>query len=585
MRSELRTSQTDAANSNLPFLTRGRAMRFAGFVIACLLQAAYALALPRAARAQEARGTVRDSASQQPIPGAVISLLDASGATLGRNITNDQGRYDVVLPGSATQLRFVRIGFRPSTVAIRRSGATIDTIDVVMHRLPTMLEPVQITANGCPNRSDAGSAAGLLQQARASLLNSIVARSANPALLTLLRFQRSMDGTSDRIRDQTVRIDSTARSKLTFGAVRSAAEFIQSGFVADDASGLTYFGPDADALLDDAFVAAYCFRLVGAGRDRPGEVGLGFAAPKRQKNRIDIDGVLWVDTTNRRLRQLEFRYVGLDRSLDPARPGGILSFRDAANGVVFIDRWSLRLPIVREESTFVSAKGEYAKWSTVEAQEAGGEVARAEWPGQPVWNASLGTLRLSARAHAGKPATGVRIRLDDTDYRGRSDANGEITIRNLLPGPYTLVVLDSALETIGLTLTTPVKFIAARDSVHHVSLDVPTADDLVYERCRADRAWKNPIRSAPGIVWVFGRAVDASGKPVEGIRVGMSHKTGADTTRGNLQMEATSTPTGTNGLFELCPTVFHVGEDAQVRVFTHRRRIRSLCARSAIRSW
>ena len=44
--------------------------------------------------------------------------------------------------------------------------------------------------------------------------------------------------------------------------------------------------------LNDAFMAGYCMHLVRGDRDHPTEVGLGFATPKRARNRVDIDGVL-----------------------------------------------------------------------------------------------------------------------------------------------------------------------------------------------------------------------------------------------------------------------------------------------------
>jgi hypothetical protein len=61
-----------------------------------------------------------------------------------------------------------------------------------------MLDPVSVKANACPSRADAGPALGLLEQARAGLLNSVVARKTNPASVVLIRYQRMMDGVSDR---------------------------------------------------------------------------------------------------------------------------------------------------------------------------------------------------------------------------------------------------------------------------------------------------------------------------------------------------------------------------------------------------
>lgn len=532
-----------------------------------------ALGGARRAQSQEVRGTVRESVSRQPIPGAVISLLDSAGRTLGRNITDERGQYRLAASPATTQLRFIRIGFRPLTVALARSGTGVDTVDVVMTTLPTMLDPMTVSANGCPRRDDAGAALGLLQQARASLLNSVVAREANPGRVVRLRFQRTMDGTSDRIARQVVRADSSDQSASPFSAVRSASEFVRAGFVKEEAGGSVFYAPDADALLDDAFMAGYCFRLVAPDRDHRTEVGLGFSAPNRARGRVDIDGVLWVDTTQRQLRRLEFLYVGLDRSLASADPGGRLSFHDMANGVIIIDRWSLRLPGVREDSTYDNRTQAYTRRRWLEVQETGGEVAHIEWPSGLAWDAPLGTLHLMLLTHAHTPAARTRVWLDGTSYEQRADANGEVTLGRLLPGPYELVVIDSLLEPLGITLRTPIAFVAVRDSTYRATLEVQTAHDYVADRCVHDRMWQNTMpRRRPDAVWMIGRVLGPDGTPFadaravldEGSEARRAQQAGANFTLGDDRRKLASTATGTDGIFELCQGRFLIGDSVIV---------------------
>jgi hypothetical protein len=519
-------------------------------------------------RAQELRGTVRDAASRQPIPGAVITLLDTRGSALGRNITDERGHYRIVIPSATVSLRFVRIGFRPFTANVPRSGSAIDTLDVVMTSLPTMLDPVSVRANACQSRSDAGAALGLLEQARAGLLNSVVARKSNPASVVIIRFQRMMDGTSDRIASQSVTLDSTSRSTSSFSAVRSASEFVQAGFVKETSGGATFYAPDAEALLDDAFIAGYCMRLVKADRSRSTEVGLGFSTPKHTRNRIDIDGVLWVDTVSRRLQSLEFRYVGLDGRLDDARPGGWLSFREMPNGVVIIDRWSLRLPVIHTDSVYHTEKRDFVARDVVDAQETGGEVAQIAWPSSPPWTASLGTLRLQAINQAKKPAAGARVQLDNTSYAGRADSSGTITITRLLPGPYKLVAIDSQLDEIGVSLSTSIAFTAVRDSVHRADLVVQTANDYVHDRCLHDAKWYRTMpRPRPDVVWMIGRVVGADNVPISGATAEAFKGGRAEVATAGLNpVGVSSTATGTDGIFQMCSGMFHVGDSALVRI-------------------
>ena len=95
-----------------------------------------------AAQAQELRGTVRDSASRQPIAGAVLILMDSARSVIGRNITNERGEYRIALSGGVARMRLLRIGFRQREVAIPPAVGGESQLDVQMVAIPMLLEPV-----------------------------------------------------------------------------------------------------------------------------------------------------------------------------------------------------------------------------------------------------------------------------------------------------------------------------------------------------------------------------------------------------------------------------------------------------------
>ncbi len=72
------------------------------------------------------------------------------------------------------------------------------------------------------------------------------------------------------------------------------------------------------------------------------------------------------------------------------------------------------------------------------ATENGGELARADWPDGQSWRASLGSIEVHALSSEGKPVTGARFALAGTTYRGVTDGAGNVSIRELIPGPYAL---------------------------------------------------------------------------------------------------------------------------------------------------
>src|ERR1035437_7346461 len=90
---------------------RGRLASFVTVLIA-------GLAFAGAAGAQRLAGTVRDSVSRLPVSGVIVILLDSTGGTVSRNLTNERGEYRVRLHDAARRARFVRIGFSPLEVPL-----------------------------------------------------------------------------------------------------------------------------------------------------------------------------------------------------------------------------------------------------------------------------------------------------------------------------------------------------------------------------------------------------------------------------------------------------------------------------------
>jgi hypothetical protein len=308
----------------------------------------------RRASAQTLQGVVRDTAAHQPIGGAVLLVFDSAGNTVARNITDAAGAYRIPATSQMRRMRVLRIGFRPRELTLPSLTNGNVQVDVTMTALPTLLDAVQVTTDvRCSRRDDRLAAWSLLDQARAGLLATVVAREAKPAEMIRLRYSSTLDAFGDKIR-QKVRIDSTTDLFASFKAVRSAADFVKLGFLDSTSTTDVLYGPDAETLLDDSFRDGYCFHLRDHDPKRPTSVGLAFAAAKQERGRIDIDGTLWVDTAARRLEHIEFEYVGFARAIQNKHFGGNIRFREVGNGVVLIDQWSLRVPTSVVETVTVS---------------------------------------------------------------------------------------------------------------------------------------------------------------------------------------------------------------------------------------
>ena len=532
-------------------------------VLLVLIAMFAAAALPRSLAAQVVRGTVTDSTNRQPISGAVVTLLDAGGAVLGQNITNELGEFGATSGRGAKSIRIVRIGFQPRDIVFDNTADPARSLDVTMVPFTTTLAAVRVTVkSACPQSTERTAAFAFWDQARAGLLNSVVARKANPMALHRLYFSRTLDAATGSIKSFTVNEDSTSSTQTSFTSARSAADLVRRGFAGDPGVVVGYmFGPDADILLAEAFAQGYCFRLAEPDKSRPGQIGVAFAAADFRSGRVDIEGTIWIDTVARALRDAEFRYVGMPQVAEQFHPGGTMSFATGANGVIFIDRWSLRLignapfPVYSP-----SCRTTCGMQDSFYPAENGAEVSHAVWRNGLRWDAHLGTVNIHAMT-GGRPAVGTVLLLANSPYHGTTDTSGTLKIIDLLPGPYALKVRDPRLAALGILLPTSTKFIAARDSVVHLSLDVPTVEDFVVSQCRANGKW-----AATDSTFLLGRVVDNHDNPVADARVTFAFRQG----KGAWILDKKTLTTDADGVFASCATTLNPGGTLLVRVESER---------------
>ena len=149
---------------------------------------------------------------------------------------------------------------------------------------------------------------------------------------------------------------------------------------------------------------------------------------------------------------------------------------------------------------------------TINVNEGGAELASARWPDGTEWKASLGTAELRLTTPKGIPLAAARVQLDSTDYAGVTDSSGRLILTELLPGPYTISVYDSALAVVDTMLPASVGFSAARDSISRVVAQVVSLEDFVGAECKKQDAFD--ARSA----FLVARVVDTDGVSIVGAR-------------------------------------------------------------------
>ena len=447
---------------------------------------------------QVVRGTVVEEGSGAPIQGAMVILMGYDGQVVRRVLTDEDGTFvtNATRPGAHT-IRVDRIGYESLTTP------SFDVpIDGIFQRIEVPIHPVELVgldvegSRRCQVRADQGRAtARVWEEARKALQAAAWTLSSGGYHYTLLQFERNLDPDGHRIVSEKRSFTrSTAQAPYVSAPIE---ELTSKGFIRQNEDGTaTYFAPDAEAFLSDAFLDAHCMRLQGV---RDGMVALAFQ-PIDGRRLPDIKGTLWIEAGSAALRRLEFQYVNRPQPHDRGTANGHVTFGSLPNGAWVVRDWSLRLPLL-------GMRADHRRIYVLGYVVQGGTVWRVTRPdGTIVLEAAAATLSGTVvdSLEAG-PVAGGRVRsAEDPEGTGiRLGEDGSFLLAGLPPGTQTLEVRHPSLDTLGLgPATFPID--VTEGEVSKARLRLPGVGEMVRAACADDELGRKGAA-------ILGRVVDGAG--------------------------------------------------------------------------
>jgi hypothetical protein len=449
-----------------------------------VLYFAAVLGAPAMSGGQTIVGTVRAAADSQPLAGAVVLLLDSTNQPLRRTITDQAGRFRAEGGAGVARLRVIHIGFHPEEQAFRAG----ERVTLVMSQLPAELEPVETVARAsggtlvCARQLQQDTTImRLWNQARAGLLQNVVAREARPGTFRLVTYTLDFAPTGGRLlRQRTQRVSGTAARP--FGAV-SPARIAEKGYVFFDNQAIVYLAPDATVLLSGDFLQSHCLGLTVDPQRHPAEVGLLFGPAGRGPAHVDVEGTIWMQARPLRLDTVTFKYTNMPPSRAAARAGGWMAFSTMPTGAPLISRWQIVMP----PAVIGTARdrGDSSTLATL-SSELNGVLVDARWPDGLQWHQELASIAGSvSRGPHRKPAPGSLVWFNWLPDTLVTNADGRFQLGDVPPGTYRIYAADPALLGYRVSSLTTGVVVARRDDVTIVDLTLPSDTSIERLACGA----------------------------------------------------------------------------------------------------
>lgn len=392
------------------------------------------LALSAAAAAgQRVTGTVTDGVTGEPVGLAVVALVDSVGTVLRHVLTSTEGGFIMNVPGSGPfRLRVERIGYHPVDSAPFRVEPGADRFfPLRIDARPIALAAIRASGEQtCAINASAGEVLRVWTETRKALIAAAAAERQRVFLFSGYTYTRRVD-TDGLIRSQVDRpFTNTWRQPFTG---RPAGDLIGNGYVRTDEEGVTYYAPSADVLLSREFEEVNCFSL-RRSREKPGLIGVSFE-PNRRYRLPSVAGTAWLDARTLHLQLVEFNYVNVTSIPFAEHASGRVEFRMLPNGGWLINRWSIRMPSVVQQTRAQNFNASNISVFT----EQGGEVHGAIASGRSYTIGATGTLAGSlVDSTTARPLAGAVVTLGSVTLTDRTDEDGRFRLTGVPRGRYAV---------------------------------------------------------------------------------------------------------------------------------------------------
>jgi hypothetical protein len=368
------------------------------------------------------------------VPGAIVVLLDGSGRRLVQGLTDDLGRISLQAPAPGMyRVKADRIG-HPGVTSDLFSSDTTSSLTLELPAERFELPEVTVSGASVCGRSENAETAQLWEEIRKALNASQITASSQSVELSVRRFVRYRSLRGQLRRDSTTR---TFTTRLSPFITDDPTSLLQSGYIQAAGGIYRFLGPDAHVLLSDGFLDTHCFRVVRAGKDMPGAVGLGFE-PVKDRRLPEIKGTLWVDRMSAELRALEYEYVNVPSAVRTSGLGGRSEFARLPTGDWFIRDWYIRMPDRVDFQRRPASLQEVRADSVVGYIDDGGTarplgdasvlVAEAEARTSAGSSVILHDVRVTVRGTNGTPIEDALVAVAELDTTVRTNAAGQVRL-------------------------------------------------------------------------------------------------------------------------------------------------------------
>jgi len=480
------------------------------------------------ASGQAVQGWITDLGSDEPVAGAMVTLLDRQGREDERSLTHADG-YFVVTASSPGEfrVRIDRIGYATTfSRFVHLSERETVALRVAAAPEPVSLQDIEVTADRreCRLRPEEGLAvAKVWEEARKALAAAVWTQDRGLYRYETLRVRREFDEAGWRVESENRSYGQSLASAPY--VARSADSLVAHGFVEISPTGIVFWAPDAEVLLSDAFLDSHCVALVPDGEDLDA-IGVAFE-PVERGGVPDIAGTMWLDRRTARLRRVDFSFVDLNVPpwLLEAEPGGSVEFVELSNGAWIVPSWQMRMFRAGDGGTHPLTGRPYPTLEGVTAHS--GRVLRAYQGDEVVFEGGAG-MRITGtvRDSLGAGLANARVFLPGSGAQATTDTSGYFELDHLVPGEYTLRFTHSYLDSLGYQ-PEPANVIVQPQASEpaQVFMDAPPLREVLERICESASPPKpmmtigTPPRLTVRAGMLIGHVRDDEGTPVEDAQV------------------------------------------------------------------